>query len=189
MQANLSAQDQATLLALAYDAIASAIRDSPPPPVELKSLSNALREMRATFVTLTLDGNLRGCIGTVEKCYPLAQDVVLRAAAAATRDPRFPSIRSDELDKLHIEVSILSDPFPVQYEDPMNLPHYLENEPLGVILRYGKKRATFLPQVWERVTNGEQFLGLLCRKAQLPDDFWQSGQLQFETYSVESFHR
>jgi AmmeMemoRadiSam system protein A len=187
MQANLSAQDQAKLLALAYDAIATAVNDSPPPSIKLESLSTALREMRASFVTLSLGGNLRGCIGTVEKCYPLAHDVMLRAAAAATRDPRFPPIRTDELDKIQIEVSILSDPLPLHYEDPTSLTSFLENEPVGVILHYGNKRATFLPQVWERVTSAEQFLSLLCRKAKLPDDFWKSGQLDFETYTIESF--
>lgn len=189
MQAKLSAKDQATLLSLAYDAIASAIRDIPLPPIDLDSLSPALCEQRASFVTLTLGGNLRGCIGTVEKCCPLAQDVMLRAAAAATRDPRFPPLRIDELDQTNVEVSILSDPSPVHYKDPQDLPHILEDTHPGVILHHGVSRATFLPQVWERVSDGEEFLSLLCRKAQLPVDFWKSGQLQFETYTVESFQR
>jgi AmmeMemoRadiSam system protein A len=189
MQAQLSASDQATLLSLAHDAIRAAIYENPLPSIDLDSLSPPLREPHATFVTISMKGDLRGCIGTVEKCHPLAHDVMLRAAAAATKDPRFPSLQPDELGKIDIEISILSDPLPVHYRDPSSLPRLLESEHNGVILRHGNKRATFLPQVWERVADGERFLCLLCRKALLPDDFWKSGQLEFETYKVESFKR
>jgi hypothetical protein len=189
MRALLSASDQATLLSLAHDAIWTTVHDEPLPSVDLDSLTPPLREERASFVTINYAGNLRGCIGTVKKCYPLAQDVILRASAAASRDPRFPPIRIDELDKIDIEVSILSDPEPLEYDDPLNLPAALERDHCGVILHFGNKRATFLPQVWERVSDSEQFLALLCRKALLPENFWRTGKLRFETYRVESFHR
>lgn len=189
MQALLSASDQATLLSLAYDAIWATAHDKPLPTVDLHSLAPALREERASFVTISTAGNLRGCIGTVEKCLPLAQDVILRASAAASRDPRFPPIQIEELDKLDVEVSVLTNPEQLEYDDPHDLPRILEREKYGVILHFGSKRATFLPQVWERVRDGEQFLALLCRKAMLPENYWNTGELEFETYRVESFHR
>jgi AmmeMemoRadiSam system protein A len=189
MEAKLSAKDQSTLLSLAYESVGAAVRDTSPAPIDLNSLSPPLREERASFVTLTLSGALRGCIGTIAKCYPLAQDVVIRAAAAATRDPRFKPVKVDDLDKLEIEVSVLSDPQPLNYQGPKSLPSLLNVGVDGVIIHYGYKRATFLPQVWERVATPEQFLTLLCRKALLPDDFWKSSELLVETYQVQSFHR
>jgi AmmeMemoRadiSam system protein A len=189
MHARLSAADQETLLSLAYGAVHAAVRTLPNPPLDIQSLSPPLREYRASFVTLTRQGKLRGCIGTVEKCHPVAEDVVIRASAAATRDPRFTPIQCDELDMIDLEVSILSDPRPLEYKDPTELPSLFNIGVDGVILRYGIKRATFLPQVWERVPDAEQFLRLLCRKAQLPDEFWKSGKLRFEVYQADSFRR
>jgi AmmeMemoRadiSam system protein A len=115
--------------------------------------------------------------------------VVLRAAAAASRDPRFEPIKKAELDCVEIEVSVLSDPMPLAYQDPQRLPSLLQAGTDGVTIRHANRRATFLPQVWERVSNPEQFLELLCSKAFLPEDFWKSGDLKVETYQVESFHR
>ncbi len=189
MHARLSAADQKILLSLAHEAVCTAARELPIAPLDILVLSPPLQEHRASFVTLTLQGMLRGCIGTVEKCHPLAEDVVLRARAAATRDPRFNPIQCDELERIDLEVSVLSDPLPIDYKDPSELPSLFKIGVDGVILRHGRKRATFLPQVWERVPDAEQFLRLLCRKALLPDEFWKSGELRFEVYQVESFHR
>lgn len=189
MEAKLSAQDQSILLSLAFDSVCAAVRDIPLAPIDLDSLSPPLREERASFVTLTLFGALRGCIGTIAKCFPLAQDVAIRASAAATRDPRFKPVQVDELEKLDIEISVLSDLQPLTYQDPKSLPSLLNVGVDGVIIHCGHKRATFLPQVWERLATPEQFLTLLCRKALLPDDFWKSGDLLVETYQVQSFHR
>lgn len=189
MHARLSAADQRTLLTLAYDAVCAAVKELPTAAIDIESLSPQLCECRASFVTLTCDGELRGCIGTLEKCLPLAEDVVLRATAAATRDPRFSPIRCDELKKLGLEISVLSDPMPLDYSQPAELPSLLKLGGHGVILRYGKKRATFLPQVWERVPDADQFLRLLCRKALLPDDYWKTGELRFEVYQVDSYNR
>jgi AmmeMemoRadiSam system protein A len=189
MHTQLSAADQETLLSLAYEAVCAAVRSLPHPSLEIQHLSPPLRERRASFVTLTCMGKLRGCIGTIEKCHPLAEDVVIRASAAATRDPRFSPVRYDELDKIDLEVSILSDPLPLEYKHPGEIPSLLNIGVDGVILRYGEKRATFLPQVWERVPDAEQFLRLLCRKALLPDELWKSGKLRFEIYQVDSFQR
>lgn len=189
MQSELSAEDKTTLLSLAYDSVRATALGMPVPSIDFSSLSAPLLEMRASFVTLTVYENLRGCIGTIEKCYPLAQDVVLRASAAASRDPRFEPIRKTELDQLEVEVSVLSDAVPLAYQDPQNLPALLDAGRDGVIIRHANKRATFLPQVWERVSSPEQFLALLCRKAFLPEDFWKSGDLIVETYQVDSFHR
>ena len=189
MQARLSAEDKTTLLSLAYDSVCATVNGTPIGSIDLSSLSAPLLEERASFVTLTVQDKLRGCLGTIEKCYPLAQDVVLRASAAASRDPRFEPIQKSELDRIEIEVSVLSDPEPLAYQDPQRLPSLLQVGTDGVTIRHANRRATFLPQVWERVSSPEQFLGLLCIKAFLPEDFWKSGDLTVETYQVESFHR
>ncbi|MDF1500650.1 MAG: AmmeMemoRadiSam system protein A [Anaerolineales bacterium] len=189
MQSSFSAADQAILLSLAYDSVCAAAQNAPLPSIDIDSLPERLRERKASFVTITSKGELRGCIGTIEKLYPLAQDVVIRAASAATKDPRFTPIQVDELSSISIEVSVLSTPRPLEYQDPPSLPALLKPGVDGVILRHGSRRATFLPQVWERVPDADQFLALLCQKALLPEDAWKSGDLLFETYQVESFHR
>lgn len=188
MQARLSATEKSTLLSLANDAVSAAVLGTPLPDVDIDSLTERLREPGASFVTITHRSALRGCIGTIEKRYPLARDVVRRAASAATEDPRFNPVQINELEDITVEVSVLSTPKPIEYQNPTNLASRLKVGVDGVILRHGLRRATFLPQVWERVPDANQFLELLCLKARLPENAWKTGDLQFETYQVESFH-
>lgn len=189
MQARLSHQEQDKLLILAYDAADAAVRCAPPPVLMLDTLTTRLRERGASFVTITRLGALRGCIGTVEKRYPLAKDVALRSAASATEDPRFNPVLPDELDEITIQISVLTDPIRLEYSQPEELPALLKPGVDGVIIRDGLKHATFLPQVWDRVPEPRRFLDLLCRKAMLPENAWLSSDLHVETYQVESFQR
>jgi AmmeMemoRadiSam system protein A len=120
---------------------------------------------------------------------PLAQDIVLRASSAAHEDPRFPPLVEDELEGLTIEISVLNTPHPLVCENRLAIPAALQPGVDGVILTHGKMRATFLPQVWERVPDPRQFLDLLCRKAGLPENAWLELPLKFSTYSSFSFQR
>ncbi len=179
--------DQRTLLALARRAVERAAHGQPLAADVPASLSAWLRSPLASFVTLTSGGALRGCIGGLYATDPLVEDVQLHAYAAAREDPRFPPVRPEELAALQIEVSVLSAPQPLAYQDPDDLLRRLRPGVDGVIVQSGWKRATFLPQVWEKVPAPEVFLELLCEKAALAPDAWRTGRIEILTYQVEQF--
>jgi len=145
-----------------------------------------LAEPGATFVTLTQRGQLRGCIGSLEAQRPLAIDVAENAIAAAFRDPRFPPLEKDELPRTRVEVSLLTpaEPFPVASEaDALSR---LRPGIDGLILSYGRRRATFLPQVWESLPEPRQFVAQLKLKAGLPADFWHE-QIALARYGARKW--
>jgi AmmeMemoRadiSam system protein A len=183
----LPAEDRSTLLRLARQAVELAAAGKPGPALRLEDLPEVLHAPHATFVTLTSNGDLRGCIGALQASLPLAQDVVVHARAAATEDFRFRPVRPEETPDIEIEISILSDPVPLEYGDADDLMARLRPGIDGVILTSGLHRATFLPQVWEKVPQPHQFLDLLCEKAGLPRRAWRTGHLDVSTYQVESF--
>jgi AmmeMemoRadiSam system protein A len=185
----LSNFERDKLLKLARASVLATVRALPLPSPEWPNLPARLKETGASFVTLTIGDRLRGCIGTLQAVLPLAEDVILRASAAAKDDPRFPPVVEAELPDLSIEISVLSAPRPLEFSDPQVLLTLLQPGVDGVILEYGRQRATFLPQVWERVTDPKQFLELLCRKAALPIDAWCELPVKISTYRVESFHQ
>ncbi len=142
---------------------------------------------RGTFVTLKLDNQLRGCIGTLSGEEPVRENVKRNAINAAFHDPRFPPLREAELDRVQIEVSVLTDPRPLSYADAADLAMKLRPGIDGVIIRRGPAQATFLPQVWEQLPEPESFLGHLCMKAGLSTDAWRRGDLEVLTYQVQYF--
>ena len=129
-----------------------------------------LRQSGATFVTLTRDGALRGCIGSLQAARPLGDDVAENAVAAAFRDPRFPPVSAAEWPSVHVEVSLLSTPKPLRFADEADLLAQLQVGEDGIILEADGRRATFLPQVWESIPDKRQFLREVARKAGLADD-------------------
>jgi AmmeMemoRadiSam system protein A len=143
----------------------------------------ALDRPGATFVTLLSDGELRGCIGSLMPRRPLRRDVRANAVAAAFRDPRFSPLMAAEFETTSIEVSLLSTSAPVSCVDEEHLLAQLNPGVDGVIIGYGRRRATFLPQVWEALAEPRQFVAALKRKAGLPADFW-SARLNVSRYSV-----
>ncbi|SFC94127.1 uncharacterized protein, PH0010 family/AmmeMemoRadiSam system protein A [Thiohalospira halophila DSM 15071] len=132
----------------------------------------ALTAPGAAFVTLQREGQLRGCIGSLEAHHPLGEDVIANARAAAFRDPRFPPLQSPELPGLHVEVSVLTAPEPFPFTDEADLLNRLQPGVDGLILEAGARhRGTFLPAVWESLPEPRTFLTELRRKAGLPSDY------------------
>ena len=183
----LSPKDRQYLLELARQTIACATRHQELPPVDLGTAPEDLRRDGASFVTLTEYGELRGCIGSLEPRRPLVLDVRENAAAAAFHDPRFPPVRAEELDDLHIEISVLTIPQPLSCAGPDDLVAKLRPDVDGVVIERGWNRATFLPQVWEKLPDPHQFLQHLCLKAGLPADAYCRPDLDVYTYQVEEF--
>ena len=143
-----------------------------------------LAEHGSSFVTLRQDGDLRGCIGSLEAYRPLADDIVANAVAAALYDRRFAPVAAHELASLEVEVSILTPSEPLPCIDESDALMKLRPGIDGVVLEYGRQRATFLPQVWESLPDAAIFLRELKRKAGLPADFWHA-ELRVRRYGVE----
>lgn len=148
-------------------------------PDEIKE---KLKEPRATFVTLTKKGKLRGCMGSLKATRPLYRDVQENAMNAAFNDPRFPRLEREELSNIKIEVSVLSNPEPLEFSSPQDLLKKIKPN-MGIILTKGFASATFLPQVWEELENPRHFLEELSQKAGLSKDAWKESKIQF--YTVE----
>jgi hypothetical protein len=140
----------------------------------------------ATFVTLTQNGQLRGCIGSLEAHRPLATDVAENAVAAAFRDPRFPPLASEELVRTRVEVSLLEASQPMDFIDEADAIARLRPGIDGLILTHGQRRATFLPQVWESLPDPRRFMAQLKLKAGLPADFWDE-QISLARYGVQKW--
>ncbi|HET6596137.1 MAG TPA: AmmeMemoRadiSam system protein A [Anaerolineales bacterium] len=189
MQEKLTLEEQKTLLRLAREAMERAVRDEELLPLDLTSLPLALCGEGSSFVTLTSGGLLRGCIGALEACQPLAEDVRVHAIAAARKDPRFPSVHEEELSTIQIEVSRLTRPTPLVYKDAEDLLSKLRPQVDGVILcDNSRRRVTFLPQVWAKIPDPAQFLNNLCYKMGLEPDAWCRMHFEVLTYQAEEFH-
>jgi len=173
---------------MAREAMEHGVRGKKLPALNTETLSAHLRENGASFITLTVRGQLRGCIGALEAYQPLVEDVREHAVAAALEDPRFPPVREDELSRIQIEVSRLTRPVPLNYKDADDLVSKLRPHVDGVILRDGYHRATFLPQVWEKIPDPAEFLNNLCYKMGMSENLWRSKHPEVLTYHVEEFH-
>lgn len=145
-----------------------------------------LKEVRSCFVTLTLNGQLRGCIGHIEPVQPLYLDIVENAVAAAFNDPRFTPLTTEEYANLEIEVSVLSDMEEVAFASPEELLEKILPFIDGVIIKKGNNSATYLPQVWDDMPDYEEFFDSLCLKAGLGAGEWKQPGLQVWRYQVEA---
>ena len=157
-----------------------------PDPLDGPTRERWLLDDGASFVTLHLDRRLRGCIGTLTAYRPLLDDVRANAVAAASTDPRFPPVGPDEAPHLAIEVSVLSVPEPIQVTSERDAVLALRPRVDGVVLEAAGRRATYLPQVWDQLTDPLDFLRSLRAKAGLPRDHWDDG-VRLSRYSVTSF--
>lgn len=192
MQNELSAEQGQTLLTLARQTIEKEI-GRPVSPDKQEEIQHqlkdaAFKEQRGTFVTLTKKGQLRGCIGSIAPVESIEEGIQRNAVNAAFKDHRFSPLKQEEFSDLKIEVSILTDPEPLKYSDSTDLIDKLRPGIDGVILRSGPAGATFLPQVWEQLTDTEDFLSRLCIKAGLAADSWQTLHPEILTYQVQHFN-
>src|SRR3989338_1257107 len=142
-----------------------------------------LAEHGACFVTLTQNGELRGCIGTLQAHRPLLADVKSNAVSAAMHDPRFMPLSAEELDITTVEISLLSPTTAMDVRDEADALAQMRPNVDGILFEYGRYRSTFLPQVWEQLPQPRQFMAHLRRKAGLPDDFWEEG-VKLSRYTV-----
>jgi len=165
-------EDQSQLLAIARTSIENGLQSGKPLIPETEAAPEALQAVRASFVTLTLNQNLRGCIGSLEAHRPLINDVAANAFSSAFKDPRFPSVSAEELEKIAIEISILSPMEPMQISDEQDLLEQLQPGIDGLLIDDGQHRATFLPQVWSQLPEPALFLNHLKRKAGMPLESW-----------------
>ena len=172
------------LLDLARHAIAGQLGEAEAPVIATEAAE--LERPGACFVTLTLGGQLRGCIGSLAAWRSLREDVRANACAAAFRDPRFAPLSGEEFAQVRIEVSLLTPPQPLSFSDEADALAQLRPGIDGVVLEHGKHRSTFLPQVWAELPDPGQFLGQLKIKAGLPRGFW-SEELKLSRYQVEKW--
>lgn len=155
--------------------------------LETALADEAFQVHSGTFVTLKIGGQLRGCIGSLVGREPVSEGVRSNAINAAFHDPRFSRLTNKELDRISIEVSVLTTPQPLEYSDAEDLIAKLRPGIDGVTIRQGLAGSTFLPQVWDQLPDPDKFLSHLCMKAGLPAEAWQHGNLEVETYQVQYF--
>ena len=174
------------LLRLARGSIEHGLIHGEPLPINCDELPLALTEPGATFTSLSLQGKLRGCRGTLEAAHPLAEDVSRSAFDAAFRDPRFDPVGEDELGAIRLEVCVLSPLESIPAIDEAELLDRLTPGEDGLVIFADGRRATFLPKVWEMLPEPRQFLAALKTKCGLSDDYW-SEQLEFQRYRTTSY--
>lgn len=182
---NLSSSEKRYLLKLARDSIEDYVRGRK--VIEPRIEDDSLKENLGVFVTLEKNCQLRGCIGHIRAIQPLYLDVRDNAINAAFNDPRFRPVSEEELDKIEIEVSVLTEPELIRANSPEE---YLENiqEGIdGIIIEYSGRSATYLPQVWKQLPDKEKFLGSLCNKAGLKSNCWREKGVKIYRYKVQAF--
>ncbi|MFH1493943.1 MAG: AmmeMemoRadiSam system protein A [Pseudomonadota bacterium] len=178
----MSTEQGKALLAIARATISSALGKS----MQADESAPWLEAPGATFVTLTQQGELRGCIGSLEAHRSLLSDIKANALAAALRDPRFAPLGADELDRTQVEVSLLSPLAPISFSSEQDALAQLRPNMDGIVFEYGPYRSTFLPQVWEQLPQPSEFMAHLKHKAGLSPDFWDKDVKLFR-YTVNKW--
>lgn len=174
------------LLHLARMAIGHGVANKGNLEVSLDHYDPGLRLQRASFVTLNLNGALRGCIGSLTATRPLLVDVLHNAGAAAFKDRRFKPLSAAEYPHIDIHISVLSPARPVEVGSRAELLALLEPGVHGLVLQEGAKRATYLPSVWEKLSDPERFVSELRAKAGLPRQGW-SKDTRVSIYTTDEF--
>jgi len=141
-----------------------------------------LNEKVGVFVTLTIDGELRGCIGYILSEKPLYLTLADAAVEAAFSDPRFPALKRHDMNIIDIEISVLSRPFPLKSYDEIEVGKH------GLIVTEGNRRGLLLPQVpVEHNLSREQYLSALCQKAGIYSEYWREKQLNLDAFTADVF--
>lgn len=183
---HLSPQAQQTCHQVARESIKHGLQYGNKLIVNTSDYTKELQQDYATFVTLHINGNLRGCIGALEAYQPLINDIAEHAYAAAFNDPRFPALDKNEFDLLDIEISVLGKPEIINFDSEDDLLKQIRPNVDGLILEYGYNRGTFLPSVWEQLPDKTEFLNHLKIKAGLPAQWWDDS-VKMSRYGTFSF--
>jgi uncharacterized protein len=182
----LSEQNKKILHDIAYRSIEQGLSSGQPLAINLSEYDESLCEKKATFVTLKIHDQLRGCIGILEPLRPLVEDVAYNAFAAAYEDSRFNPVSRDEIPSLSIHISILNTPKEMHFDSEQDMIQQLEPGEDGIILIAGVRKATFLPSVWESVKSKTEFIEHLKQKAGLSKHYWDQ-HIKILRYSVDEF--
>jgi hypothetical protein len=182
-------EEQQALIALARRAVEERVRNGRDVEVPKEVLARfpRLGVERGAFVTLRKAGALRGCIGSLQARQTLAADVVQNAVNAALHDSRFSPVQGDELASLAVSISVLDEPRPLPKMAPEALLSKLGESKPGLILELEGRRSTFLPEVWEELSEPAEFLTHLCRKQASPPDCWRSPDARYLAYGAQHF--
>lgn len=183
-QSELGATERQLLHEVARNSIRNGLRVREPLKPDLPECPGLLRKKRGAFVTLKLDGRLRGCIGSTEAELPLVHAVADSAYKAAFHDPRFPPLTEEEFRQIEIRISVLSSGRELQYDSERELLQQLQPGRHGLTIAAGDGRATFLPSVWEDLPEAEHFLQRLKQKVGMPVDAVSD---RAWVYTAESF--
>jgi MEMO1 family protein len=170
---NLSASEKTTLLQIARQTIHEYVKNKKVPEIDEKTLSPNLKTPAGAFVTLTENGQLRGCIGNFQAADPLYKTVRTMAVEACSRDPRFDPVNASEVDRIKIEISVLTPMKRIKSVDEIELGKH------GIYIKKGNRKGTFLPQVaTETNWTKEEFLGHCARdKAFIGWDGWKDAEI------------
>ena len=181
----LTQDDRQTCLKVALQSIKHGLQEGRALHVNTSDYSGDLQQHLASFVTLHKNGELRGCIGSLEAHQPLINDIAEHAYAAAFQDPRFPDLQNKEYEQLEIEISVLSKPELMTFENEEDLLQQIRPDVDGLIIEHGYNRGTFLPSVWEQLPDKKDFLNHLKVKAGLSTHWWDSAVKisRYETFS------
>ena len=184
--AAFSTNDRGTLLEVAGQSIDRGLEVGVALEPAVERYPEEIQVVRATFVTLKSNGELRGCIGSPNPVRQLVADVAVNAYGAAFKDPRFPALSLPEREGLAISISVLSDREEMEFESEEDLLGQLRPGVDGLLMESDHHRGTLLPSVWAVLPDSPTFLRQLKRKAGLADDFW-SDTLRISRYTTESF--
>jgi len=182
----LDQRERQILLQVAADSVRHGLDKGKALKIDLTDYPEVLQQHGASFVTLTIQHQLRGCIGMLQPTRPLVEDVAQNAYSAAFEDTRFAPVHTAEYDLLAYHISILNPPEPMEFESEADLLAQLRPGIDGLVLEDRGRRATFLPSVWESLPRAADFLRHLKLKAGLPGDYWSSS-LRAQRYTVEEF--
>jgi AmmeMemoRadiSam system protein B/AmmeMemoRadiSam system protein A len=182
-----NAAERRYLLGLARQTLSRVTAGGGLPEVKAGEVPARCQENKGCFVTLTRNGQLRGCIGNILPVGPLYQAVLQNVQSAALHDSRFSPVKPEEVSQLHIEVSVLTEPKPLAFGSPEELLRKLRPNRDGVVLKIGGRGATFLPQVWEQLPDKAEFLSRLAEKAGAAASAWRGKDVTVSTYQVEAF--
>ena len=166
----LNQKNRGILVELARKSIAQGFTTQQALKINIKQYPQSLTMLRATFVTLKLKGQLRGCIGTTEAVQPLVSSVADSAFKAAFRDPRFNALSEEEFRSTELSISVLTPPTPITFKNEAELLNSLHPGIDGLTIKLGARKATFLPSVWETLPDSRNFLAQLKLKAGIKSD-------------------